>query len=191
MNKNTLLLLLFVVAFLSACGNAAKEHSFIMKGTVTNTAYEGRIVYLKDAVSGTEVYDSVQIVHGKFTFAGMQDTAVVRELYVQENDSDNYPLTLPVVLENGEILVTLGNIVSVSNTPLNNAMMDFLMAKDRFMDKDFTAKEPDAVKKEFSEFLVTWIMKNTGSPVGKYIYEGYNSKLDEAQKEQVQKVSGW
>lgn len=190
MNKNALLLL-FVVVLLSACGNTAKERSFTMKGTVTNTAYEGRIVYLKDAVSGTEVYDSVQIVHGKFTFAGMQDTAVVRELYVQENDSDNYPLTLPVVLENGEILVTLGNIVSVSNTPLNNDMMDFLMAKDRFMDKDFTGKEPDAVKKEFSEFLVTWIIKNAGSPVGKYIYEGYNSKLDEAQKEQVQKVSGW
>lgn len=190
MKKNTLLALLISI-FLCACAGGGKDHTFTLTGRITDDNFEGRIVYLKDAVKGTGLYDSAQIVHGKFTFIGQQDTAIVRELYVQENDSDNYPLTLPVVLEEGEIVVTLGNIVSVGNTPLNNGMMQFLLAKDKFMDKDFQGKDVIAIRKEFSDFLVTWIIKNADNPIGKYIYAAYNNKLDDEQKGKVCKTAGW
>lgn len=190
MKKDTLLSLLILI-ILCACGNGGKDHSFTLTGTVTNENLEGRTVYLKDAVRGTDIYDSAQIVHGKFSFTGKQDTAIIRELYVQENDSDNYPLTLPVVLENGEIIVTLGNIVSVGNTPLNNEMMEFLLAKDKFMDENFTGRDMSDVRKEFSDLIMAWIIKNAHNPIGKYIYAAYSNKLDDEQKGRICKTAGW
>lgn len=185
--KKYCLPLLFGLLLLGGCGSSMKDQSYTLQGTLTDSGFEGRTVFLKDGVKGTIVYDSAQVSHGKFVFTGRQDTIVVRELYVQQNDSDAYPLTIPVVLEPGEIQVTLGDIVAVKNTPLNNTLMEFLLAKDQFMAKDFSDKEVADVKKEFSELLVAWIAQNVDNAVGKYIYEAYSNKLDAEQKMQMSK----
>lgn len=182
--------LLLGVFLLGACSGSVKEQSYTIKGTLTDVDFEGKTVYLKDGIKGSITYDSIRVLHGKFVLTGRQDTTVVRELYVQENDSDVYPLTVPVVLEPGEIRVTMGDTVSVNNTPLNDALIEFLIAKDRFMAKDFSGKEITAVKKEFSDLLVTWIVQNSTNAVGKYIFEAYGNKLDAEQKVQMSKVVG-
>ncbi|MCD8183792.1 MAG: DUF4369 domain-containing protein [Bacteroides sp.] len=158
---------LLLVLLVSGCGSP-KEKSYIIEGKITNPSLEGRTVYMQDALTGTTHYDSTIVEHGTFRFTGKQDEPVVRELLIQENDSDMFPVTLPFVLENGKIEVDLGERVYVDNTPLNKEMMDVLMAIDQFTDRDFANKNRDDIRSDFSILLMEQIVKHSNSPVGKF-----------------------
>lgn len=174
---------------LTSCGGSSKD-TYTIEGKVTNLTLEGRTVYLQDAITGKTRYDSATVVHGHFTFTGKQDQPVVRELLVQENDSDIFPATLPIVLENAAIEVDLGDHVYVGNTSLNKRMMEVLMAIDQFTDRDFSGKTTEDIKSDFSVLLMEQIVKNANTVIGKYLYEAYLSKLTEEQKVEGQKILG-
>ena len=111
------------------------------------------------------------------------------ELVVHENDSDMFPVTLPVVLEKGDITVEMGDMVYVADTEENDRMMNFLMEKDKFIDGMYgKSLSADSVKSEFSTFIVQQVLKNGNSTVGKYIFNSYKSKLDEKQIEECNKI---
>lgn len=174
---------------LASCGGSSKD-AYTIEGKVTNLELEGCTVYLQDAVTGQTRYDSATVIHGHFTFTGKQDKPVVRELFVQENDSDIFPVTLPIVLENADIEVDLGDRVYVGNTSLNKRMMEVLVAVDQFTDRDFSGKTTEDIKSDFSVLLMEQIVKNANTVIGKYLYEAYQGKLTDEQKMSAEKTLG-
>lgn len=186
--NNKLYAVLFLAGIMAACSNAPKD-SYILEGKITNPKLEGRTVYVIDTEKGDTRYDSAKVTNGVFQFTGKQDEAVVRELMVQENDSDMFPVTLPVVLENGLIKVELGDRVYVTNTDLNEEMMDFLIEKDKFLDQDFGKDyTPGNIRHKFAEFITQQVMKHGNSVVGQFIFHAYQNKLSQEQQDECSKL---
>ena len=174
--------------FLAGCSQTPK--GYVIEGKVTNAKLDGRTVYMLDALDPAVRLDSVKVTDGRFRFEGVQDAPEVRELMVQENDSDRFPVTLPFVLENGRIEVDLGDRVYTGNTKLNDEMMDLLMAFDRFYERDFSGQTKEQIETAFAYLLMTEIVKHSNSVVGKYIYEGYRGKLSEKQQADARQTLG-
>ena len=159
---------------LISCGQTDTE-GYRINGKITNPKYDERTVYMVDAAG--QKCDSATVKDCKFTFEGKHDATKVMELVVHENDSDMFPVTLPVVLEKGDITVEMGDMVYVADTEENDRMMNFLMEKDKFVDGMYgKSLSADSVK------------KNGNSTVGKYIFNSYKSKLDEKQIEECNKI---
>ena len=192
--KRNLTGVLLTVLMMGACNHAPQEGTYHLRGMVTNPKLEGRTIYLQDAVKnaavGTLRYDSTTVSEGRFMFNGKVTAPQVRELFIQETDSDHFPVTLPVVLEPGEINAKIGDIVQVEGTGLNEEMMQTLVAIDRFKDRDFTGKEIKEIKEAFAGFVLEQIVKHAGSPVGKYLYKAYQNKLNEKQQAEARKTLG-
>lgn len=186
--NNKLYAVLLLAGTMAACSNAP-QNTYTLEGKITNSKLEGRTVYMIDALNGETRYDSAKVTNGVFQFTGKQDEAVVRELLVQENDSDMFPVTLPFVLENGLIKAELGDRVYVSNTELNKEMMDFLMEKDKFLEQDFGKDfTPDSIRDKFAEFITQQVMKHGNSVVGQFIFHAYKNKLTKEQQDECSKL---
>ena len=172
----------FLLLFLLSCGHTETD-GYKINGRITNPRYDKKTVYMVDATG--QKCDSAAIKDCKFTFTGKHDATKVMELVVHENDSDLFPIILPVVLEKGEITVEMGDMVYVANTYGNDKMMKFLIEKDKFTDSMYSKSlSPDSVKTEFATFIVQQILKNGNSTLGKYIFNSYKSKLNEKQIEE-------
>lgn len=112
--KHYLLLFLAVLAA-SSCTN----YNIVGSSDLQNV--DGRMLFLK-GLSGDDLVsmDSTDVVHGKFKFHGALDSVRVVALYI-----DDVPV-IPVVLESGEIKVTLNTQKQVCNgTPLNDTLSLF------------------------------------------------------------------
>lgn len=188
--KRNLTGVLLIGLIMGACNHTPKEGTYHLRGVVTNEKLEGRTIYLRDAIEGTVRYDSAKVSEGRFVFSGKVNVPLVRELFIQETDSDRFPVTLPVVLEPGEINTKVGDVVLVEGTGLNEEMMQTLVAIDRFKDRDFTGKEIKEIKEAFAGFVLEQIVKHASSPVGKYLYKAYQNKLNEKQQAEVRKTLG-
>lgn len=173
---------------LAGCTSAPKD--YVIEGKVTNPKLDGRTVYMQDALDPAIRLDSVKVTDGRFRFEGVQDVPVVRELMVQENDSDRFPVTLPFVLENGRIEVDLGERVYTGNTKLNDEMMELLMEFDRFYERDFSGQTKEQIGAAFADLLMAEIVKHSNSVVGKYLYDGYKHKLSDKQQDDARKTLG-
>lgn len=168
------LYLSFLILILGAC---TSFKGYQIKGTATLPAFEGKTVYLKDAYNNV-AYDSTQITKGQFSFA---DTTVVtdpqvRILSIHTNDT-GLEYRLPVVLENGVIEATIGNIVSTGGTSLNDDMQDFLLAIDAYS-ATCTDKSVEQIKSGFTELLKQYIEKNKDNIISIYIPKAYQEALE-------------
>ena len=159
---------------LAGCNSAPK--GYVIEGKVTNPKLDGRTVYMQDALNPSIRLDSVKVADGKFRFEGIQAVPEVRELMVQENDSDMFPVTLPFVY--------------TGNTKLNDEMMDLLMAFDRFYERDFSNQTKEQVETAFADLLMAEIVKHSNSVVGKYLYDGYKHKLSDKQQADARQTLG-
>ena len=168
--------------FLAACTHARQNGSYYVSGIVTNPQMEGRTIYLQDAIHSTTRYDSA--------FEGKINSPQVRELFIQENDSDRFPVTLPIVVEAGKISTQIGDVVRVEGTALNTEMMQFLLAIDQFGEHDFSGKNVHEIKESFTGLLMEQIIKHASSPIGKYIYAAYGNKLSTGQRAIAKKNLG-
>ena len=117
--KRNLTGVLLMGLIMGACNHTPKEGAYHLRGVVTNEKLEGRTIYLRDAIEGVVRYDSTTVSEGRFVFNGKVTVPQVRELFIQETDSDRFPVTLPVVLEPGEINAKIGDIVLVEGDDAN------------------------------------------------------------------------
>lgn len=115
MNKT--LYSLLVLALLASCGT-----TYSIQGTSDVSTLDGRMLYLKVYKDNDfTAVDSCDVVHGQFRFNGGIDSAQMATLFMDENS------LMPVVLESGEISITINNTqTSVSGTPLNEKLFDFM-----------------------------------------------------------------
>lgn len=98
--------------------------SYSLQGSTDNFR-NGSRVYLKiENSEGWNVFDSCDIVHGKFVMKGCVDTPFVASLFIGDE------AVMPIVVEQGEILVDMSvNDVEIGGTQLNDMLSDFINNK--------------------------------------------------------------
>ena len=112
-----ILLAFATMALMASCAN-----SYNVQGSSSISSLDGSKLYLK-AVKNDELksIDSCDIVHGQFHFNGILDTVRMANLFMDDQS------IMPVVLEEGEIVIKLDNAAqSVGGTPLNDKLYKFI-----------------------------------------------------------------
>ena len=112
-----ILLAFATMALMASCAN-----SYNVQGSSSISSLDGSKLYLK-AVKNNELksIDSCDIVHGQFHFNGILDTVRMANLFMDDQR------IMPVVLEEGEIVIKLDNAAqSVGGTPLNDKLYKFI-----------------------------------------------------------------
>ena len=112
-----ILLAFATMALMASCAN-----SYNVQGSSSISSLDGSKLYLK-AVKNNELksIDSCDIVHGQFYFNGILDTVRMANLFMDDQS------IMPVVLEEGEIVIKLDNAAqSVGGTPLNDKLYKFI-----------------------------------------------------------------
>ena len=112
-----ILLAFATMALMASCAN-----SYNVQGSSSISSLDGSKLYLK-AVKNNELksIDSCDIVHGQFHFSGVLDTVRMANLFMDDQS------IMPVVLEEGEIVIKLDNAAqSVGGTPLNDKLYKFI-----------------------------------------------------------------
>ena len=105
------------MALMASCANSYNVH-----GSSSISSLDGSKLYLK-AVKNNELksIDSCDIVHGQFHFSGILDTVRMANLFMDDQSH------MPVVLEEGEIVIKIDNAAqSVGGTPLNDKLYKFI-----------------------------------------------------------------
>ena len=94
-----ILLAFATMALMASCAN-----SYNVQGSSSISSLDGSKLYLK-AVKNNELksIDSCDIVHGQFHFNGILDTVRMANLFMDDQS------IMPVVLEEGEIVIKLDN----------------------------------------------------------------------------------
>lgn len=181
----------FLYAFVSivALCSCSSKDKYVIDGVVKADEFQNQTVYLLDNDKGKSVVDSAKIADGKFRFEGVQATPAIRTLRLQGSDS-MFPVLLPIVLENADIDVSMGKVVLVEGTELNDKMQDFLMAVSHFTDQDFSKTSVEEMEKQFQEILISQVLINKENVVGAYIYKTYSSKLTEEQRADLLSKAG-
>ena len=112
--------ILFAFATLALMASCAKSYN--VQGSSSISSLDGSKLYLK-AVKNNELksIDSCDIVHGQFHFSGILDTVRMANLFMDDQS------LMPVVLEEGEIVIKIDNAAqSVGGTPLNDKLYKFI-----------------------------------------------------------------
>ena len=93
-----------------------------IEGTSSVHTLDGKMLYLKQySDSGWTMVDSTEVVHGLFTLKGKANSGQMVTLFMDED-----PL-MPVVLENGNIHITIGTTnLKASGTALNDRLYQFI-----------------------------------------------------------------
>jgi len=114
---NKILFASVAVAMLASCAS-----SYNVTGSSSVSALDGSKLYLKTIKSGAlKAIDSCEVVHGEFHFAGLLDSVRMANLFMDDES------IMPVVLEEGEIVVQIGPAgPSVGGTPLNDSLYKFI-----------------------------------------------------------------
>ena len=115
-----LAMVMTVLVTLSSCAD-----SYSISGTSLQSVFESRTAYLEYHQGEKLVrLDSCEIVHGKFSMSGSLDSVMCVVLNMGG-------AALPVVLEKGDITVSVQNaIMKVAGTPLNDRLYVFLTSRD-------------------------------------------------------------
>jgi len=110
---------LLYYSIIAVCLTACSQYSIV--GSSDLSDIDGRTLYLKTiGIDSLTTVDSCSVVHGKFKFSGSLDSTRIVTLCI-----DNTPI-LPVVLEEGEVRVTLNDQKQESiGTPLNDSLTAF------------------------------------------------------------------
>ena len=114
---NKILYIFAIVAVMTSCAS-----SYHVEGTSSVSALDGNKLYLRAIKSGeAKNIDSCDVVHGEFHFAGLLDTVRMANLYMDDES------IMPVVLEEGEIVIKIDNAnQTVGGTPLNDSLYHFI-----------------------------------------------------------------
>lgn len=185
MNKKIAFLPLTVLlsTLLWACTSTSGECT--IKGVVSTEGYEGKCVFLYHTLT-SEAYDSTLVKNGHFSFHLNDSMPQVSLLVLKASEDDLFPITLPIVTEQGTIRVSMGELVLTSGTALNNNLQDFLLAVDQFRDKvQNSENDIQQVKNDFSSLLEASILQNIENAVGVYIFRAYHSRLSSEQRADI------
>jgi thiol-disulfide isomerase/thioredoxin len=114
---------------------SCQNQNFNIRGTVTDPTFEGANVYLQELVDEDFVtLETAVVQNGTFTFSGKPDD-VMRFVTLDEQ-------TIPVLLEQGTTVMTIGDVVTMSGTPVNTAFSEFQIENAEIRRQMTVAFEP-------------------------------------------------
>ncbi|MBM6993513.1 MAG: DUF4369 domain-containing protein [Prevotella sp.] len=180
---NKVLYAVISVLTLTSCGG-----TFSITGSSNVSTLDGQKLYLKvykDTVMKN--LDSCDVVHGQFQFQGSIDSVRVANIFMDDN------MGLPVVLEDGDIVVKIDNTQeSVTGTPLNdrlttfrekftqlmNQSMDLVHKHDQAImnGKDMEAvnaklaAEDASINQKMDKLVTTFVTENFDNVLGPYVF---------------------
>lgn len=112
--------ILYTLAFMALLISCTGQYN--VQGSSSVSSLDGSKLYLK-AIKNNELknIDSCDVVHGQFHFMGTLDTVRMVNLFMDDQS------IMPVVLEEGEIVIKIDNASQkVGGTPLNEKLYDFI-----------------------------------------------------------------
>ena len=128
MNIRIIIIALVSLLVFASCGNG-----YLIEGTSSVSKLDGKMLFVKVPQGGEMInVDSAEVVHGLFKMQGEIDSAVIASLYMDEQS------ILPLVMESGNIQIQIDNgRLTVSGTPLNDVLYDFVSKKNSLDDRAY------------------------------------------------------
>jgi hypothetical protein len=174
---------------MAAMGLASCADTYTIQGSSSVSSLDGSKLYLK-AVKGQslENIDSCEVIHGKFRFSGVLDSTIMVNLFM-----DDRSLMMPVVLEQGDIVVRIDDSSrKVSGTPLNERLYAFIdlhnqlsnrmnelnhrenqMLLDGIDEQEIMAQlsvEAEQIAMEEDTLVTNFILRNTDNVLGPGVF---------------------
>jgi thiol-disulfide isomerase/thioredoxin len=120
---------LFLAAIAILATSCGEKDAFTIKGKLPNGTYDGQQVYLKtldenwkDLVS----IDTVNVVNGEFEFKGLAKEGATIHFVSLDSAADYLSRPVLVVVEPGQIELTLDSVSTVKGTPTNNSYQAYI-----------------------------------------------------------------
>ena len=167
----------------TSCASEYKIH-----GNSSVSRLDGKMLFVKVPQGGEMInVDSAEVVHGLFKMQGEIDSAVIASLYMDEQS------ILPLVMESGSIQIQIDNgRLTVSGTPLNDILYDFVSKKNLLDDRAYEVerlesrmimdgksmdeveteitREREKLSKEMDDLVKTFIQTNYENVLGPGIF---------------------
>lgn len=191
--KNNIFILATMATILTACTG---KPGYKISGAVNSLNFNGQYIYLYTYEDNTSPIDSVLVEKGLFSLTGKQDTPNVCVLRFSERTLIKQGLppltitlpgeasayTLPFVLENGQIQVTLDSFSSVSGTDENDSLQSFSRNYSLLKEELLDAQKElhSACNKESDEEIVKAkkLLKNVNGKTKAFINQFVNANLN-------------
>ena len=178
-----ILFLLIVTSIIFAC---TQTEGYKVTGTYKNAPQNSKVYLAELTYESINYIDSAIIKNDSFEFTGTQETPNILFLFypIAEGGED----MIPIVLENGNIDINIGNTSTVSGSDLNNAMQSYKNDFDeisRKANKIFKSIEnseklpankrdslqniADGLIKETSDVVLRHISNNINNPIGAFL----------------------
>lgn len=111
--------ILYALVAVLACTSCANTYN--IEGSSNLSTLDGQKLYLKIfADDDMKNVDSCEVVHGKFAFTGTMDSTVWANIFMDQS------FLVPVVLENGNIVIRIDNTqTTIGGTPQNDELNTF------------------------------------------------------------------
>ena len=174
------------VAVLLTLTSCASEYR--IEGSSSVSRLDGKMLFVKVPRDGQLVnVDSAEVVHGFFHMQGAIDSAVIASLYMDDQS------IMPLVVEEGNIQIRIDNArITVSGTPLNDRLYDFVGKKNALDDRAYElermesrmimdgksaeeieqemTKEQEALSKDLDNLVRTFIRDNYENVLGPGVF---------------------
>lgn len=128
--KKIILFLAVVATLATSCG---QKDAFTIKGKLPSGEYDGQTVYLQTLDStwsrSPKTYvtiDTASVLNGEFVFNGIAKEGPVVHFIVLDNAPEKMNAPVTVIVEPGQINVTLDSVSTVGGTPLNSSYQSFV-----------------------------------------------------------------
>lgn len=123
-----------IIFFLSAIAilatSCGEKDAFTITGKLPSGEYDGQQVYLKtlgENWNGRELIsiDTVAVANGQFVFKGLAKEGPMLHFIVLDDAPENMKRPVAVIVEPGQIEVTMDSISSVKGTSVNNSLQAY------------------------------------------------------------------
>ena len=179
---------LLTLALTASCTETAMVQNYELKGCTNFSGMEDRTLTLKVFEDSTLVdIDSARVTHGKFTFRGVIDSAVMANLFVGDVS------IIPIVIEDGLLTIRLyEDNQAIGGTELNDSLDRFIRRKTQLdnqlfelpdrgtrlilegHDADEVAEmltsEAHTLQEEHDQLVVNFIRNNHTNPLGPGVF---------------------
>lgn len=128
MCMNKLIVLILSLFVFVSCASEYK-----IEGSSSVSRLDGKMLFVK-VPQGNDLVnmDSAEVIHGLFSMNGIVDSAVIASLYMDDQS------IMPFVVEKGNIYIKIENArITVSGTPLNDRLYEFVGKKNSLDDRAY------------------------------------------------------
>lgn len=178
----SVLVVLVLTSLLGACSmkKGYPEVDFVRLSGKADSVLAGQTIYLADPVTMEPEDSTVVDATLHFTFGDLSrykeqsSVKLLRADYVI--GTYHLDLTMPVVVEKGDLHVLFGESQAMMGSELNDELNSFLL-KISYFSAMVREKSPEEVRKEFSDYLKEFVRQNQDNALGAYVSRAYADKI--------------